>query len=88
MIVHMLAAALLSSGLYPHGPTDPIPRCVTAKQRRSRACHCEARNRTPMPDGAWYVLHRGRCVIEGGLGPVSVHPPHVLPPSDHSRHRS
>lgn len=80
----MLLIAIASLGswptLEPHGPVDLIPRCVTKAQKRTHACHCNALNRTPMPDGAWYVLHRGRCIVEGGLGTATNRPPPPVPP--------
>ncbi len=76
----ILAAALAPDRLEPHGPVDPIPHCVTVAQRRTRACHCDALNRTPLPDAARFVLHRGRCVVEGGLGPPLTKPPRPVPP--------
>ena len=80
IVIAILIAGLMSPQLEPHGPVDPIPRCVTAAQRRTRACRCDVHNRTPLPDAARFVLHRGRCVVEGGLGPPLTKPPRPVPP--------
>ena len=73
--------ALAQSGIEAHGPTDPIPRCVTKAQKRARACHCDSLNRTPLLDLEAFVMHKGHCILEGGLGPAFVpRPIHVLPP--------
>ena len=75
LTVVILGATFPLGRLEPHGPVDPTPRCVTNAEHRTRACRCDAHNRTPLPDAARFVLHRGRCVIEGGLGPPVTEPP-------------
>ncbi len=79
MIVVFLATGFWLTQLEAHGPEDPIPRCVSAAEKHTRACHCDARNRIRLPDLERFVMHRGRCTLEGGLGPPTPRPP-LSPP--------
>ena len=70
MIGIAILALAAAQGIEAHTPDDPVPRCVNAAEKRTKACHCEAMNRVPLPDLVRYVIRHGRCVTRGGLGPV------------------